>query len=98
MKVYKRLIKPIMLVPKSANDYSLKEVPIEPEEKWYPEENRETLVQKYKHLETTFKKLAFDNKYEEVEIPDENQTPHKETFWDSLSEEELMEPMRHFKD
>ena len=26
------------------------------------------------------------------------QTPHKETFWDSLSEAELMEPMRHFKD
>ena len=26
------------------------------------------------------------------------QDPHKETFWDSLSEAELMEPMRHFKD
>ena len=30
--------------------------------------------------------------------PLKEQTPHKETFWASLSEAELMEPMRHFKD
>jgi hypothetical protein len=30
--------------------------------------------------------------------PLKEQTPHKETFLDSLSEAELMEPMRHFKD
>ena len=26
------------------------------------------------------------------------QAPHKETFWDSLSEAELMETMHHFED
>ena len=30
--------------------------------------------------------------------PLKEQTPHKETFLDSMSEAELMEPMRHFKD
>ncbi len=66
MKIYKKLIKPMMLVPASANDYSPKKVPIEPEEKWYPEENREVLAEKYKNFETTFETLVFEEKYEEV--------------------------------
>lgn len=70
MKIYKRLIKPMMLVPTSSNDYSPKQVQIEPEEKWYPEENRETLVQKYKYLETAFETLVFEDKYEEIKIPE----------------------------
>ena len=68
MKMYKKLIKPMMLVPASANDYSPKKVPIEPEEKWYPEEDRETLTKKFKHLETTFETLVFEEKYEEVDF------------------------------
>ena len=70
MKIYKKLIKPMMLVPASANDYSPKKVPIDGEEKWYPEENREALAEKYKHLETTFETLVFEEKYEEIEIKD----------------------------
>lgn len=68
MKIYKKLIKPMMLVPASANDYSPKKVQVEPEEKWYPEEDREKLTEKYKHLETTFETLIFEEKYEEVKI------------------------------
>ena len=26
------------------------------------------------------------------------QMPHKETFWDSMSEADLMDPMHHFED
>ena len=70
MKIYKKLIKPMMLVPASANDYSPKKVPIDGEEKWYPEENREALAKKYKHFETTFETLVFEEKYEEVEMPE----------------------------
>lgn len=68
MKIYKKLIKPMMLVPASANDYSPKKVQVEPEEKWYPEEDREKLTEKYKHLETTFETLIFEEKYEEVDF------------------------------
>lgn len=69
MTVYKRFIRPVMLAPASTNDYSQERVLIEPE-KWYPEEERETLTRKYKHFETTFEKLVFEDKYEEIEIPE----------------------------
>ena len=68
MKIYKKLIKPMMLVPASANDYSLKKVPIELEEKWYPEESLEALTKKYKHFETTFETLGFEATYVEVDF------------------------------
>ncbi len=61
---------PMMLVPTSSKDYSPKQVPIEPGEKWYPEKDREILVQKYEPFETTFERLVFEEKYEEVEIPE----------------------------
>ncbi len=44
---------------------------------------------------------AYSKLHDEISLLDDllkEQEPHKETFWDSLSEAELMEPMRHFKD
>jgi hypothetical protein len=38
------------------------------------------------------------NVYDDAITLLKEQTPRKETFWDSLSEAELMKPMRHFKD
>lgn len=86
MKIYKKLIKPMMLVPTSANDYSPKKVPIEPKEKWYPEENREALAEKYKHLETTFETLIFEEKYEEVDFAMLKQQEVRELSMDEWQE------------
>ena len=69
MKVYKKFIRPMMLSPASAQDYTPKQIPIESEEKWYPEKERDNLIKKYKHFETTFETLVFEEKYEEVETP-----------------------------
>lgn len=45
-----------------------KHVPIEPEEKWYPEEERENLIKKYEHLETIFERLVFEQRFEEISV------------------------------
>lgn len=39
-------------------------VPAENEEKWYPEEDLDDLIEKFKHLDAVFTKLGFDEKYE----------------------------------
>ena len=67
-KVYKKFIRPMMLSPASAQDYTAKRIPIEAEEKWYHENARETLIKKYKHFETIFDTLVFDEKYEELTV------------------------------
>lgn len=36
--------------------------------------------------------------YDLLKEQEKEQTPHKKTFWDSLSEADLMEPMHHFED
>ena len=38
--------------------------PAENEEKWYPEEDLDDLIEKFKHLDAVFTKLGFDEKYE----------------------------------
>lgn len=65
MKIYKRFIKPMKLVPTSSQDYTPKEIPIEAEEKWYPEEVQEYLEKKYDFLnKMPFCNLVFEEKYE----------------------------------
>lgn len=66
MKFYKKLIKPMLSYPD--RNGTPKHVPIEPEEKWYPEEEREKLIKKYEHLETTFERLVFEKRFEEVSV------------------------------
>ena len=87
MKVYKRLIKPMMLVPMSPNDYSPKQEPIEPEEKWYPEEDRENLITKYQKKESTFTHLIFEEKYVVFDAL-EHQEVIKQKMWNALYAEE----------
>lgn len=61
MKVYKKLIKPMIGFP--GQNGEPKRAPIESEEKWYPEEDRENLIIKYGHQESTFVHLIFEEKY-----------------------------------
>lgn len=69
MKVYKMFIKP--MIGYSGQNGEPKRASIEQEEKWYPEEERERLIEKYNHLETSFfEHLTFEKKYEELEIPE----------------------------
>jgi len=77
MKFYKKLIKP-MLAFLRFNDTPGR-VPVEPKEKWYPEEEREKLIKKYEHLEKAVMRLVFDERFEEipvyVQVMNELQTP-----------------------
>lgn len=68
MKLYIKMIKPMLSVPTSSQDYTPKYIPVESEDKWYQEDERESLVKKYEHLETTFDYLAFEEKYKEFEM------------------------------
>ena len=68
MKLYIKMIKPILSVPTSSQDYTPKHIPVESEDTWYQEEERESLIKKYKHLETTFERLVFEEQYKEFEI------------------------------
>lgn len=79
MKFYKKLIKPMLSFQRINRTPKHVYVPIGPEEKWYPEEERENLIKKYKHLETTFKRIVFEERFEEVsvcvQVINELQTP-----------------------
>ena len=66
MKFYKKLIKPMLSFQRF--NRTPKYVPIGPGEKWYPEEEREKLIKKYKHLETTVKRIVFGERFEEVSV------------------------------
>ena len=68
MKLYIKMIKPMLSVPTSSQDYTPKHILVESEGKWYQEEERESLIKKYEHLETTFEHLVFEEKYKEFEI------------------------------
>lgn len=68
MKLYTKMIKPMLSVPKSSQDYTQKYIPIESEDNWYQEEERKSLIKKYEHLETTFERLVFEEQYKEFEI------------------------------
>lgn len=68
MKLYIKMIKPMLLVPTSSQDYTPKYIPVESEDKWYQEDECEILIKKYEHLETTFDHLAFEEKYKEFEL------------------------------
>ena len=66
MKFYRKLIKPMIGFP--GQNGEPKRAPIESEEKWYPEEDREKLIAKYQNKESNFERLIFEEKYEEVKI------------------------------
>ena len=63
MKVYRKLIRPVHCYP--GQGYEPKTELVEKEEKWYPEEEREHLEEKYSYLnEGHFSDLIFEEKYE----------------------------------
>ena len=63
MKVYRKLIRPVHCYP--GQGYEPKTELVEKEEKWYPEEEREHLEEKYGYLnEGHFSDLIFEEKYE----------------------------------
>ena len=63
MKVYRKLIRPVHCYP--GQGYEPKTELVEKEEKWYPEEERKHLEEKYGYLnEGHFSDLIFEEKYE----------------------------------
>lgn len=69
MKLYRKLIRPMHCFP--GQYYEPREVPIEKEEIWYPEEMKDELKERYSDYDKgSFSDLVFDEKYEEVEIID----------------------------
>lgn len=67
MKLYRKLIRPMHCYPDQS--YEPKTEPVEKEEKWYPEEERECLEQTYGYLnEGHFSDLVFEEKYEPYAI------------------------------
>ena len=61
MILYKKLIRPMHGFP-DPYYYPVSE-PLEKGDVWYPEDEKEALVEKYKHIEGTFSHLLFDVKY-----------------------------------
>lgn len=67
MKLYRKLIRPMHCYP--GQSYEPKTESVEKEEKWYPEEEREHLEEKYGYLnEGHFSDLVFEEKYEPYAI------------------------------
>lgn len=62
MKLYRMLIKPQISHPDQY--YNSVCLDLEQDGKWYTEEEKEAIKEKYKHLENTFEKVVFDVKYE----------------------------------
>ena len=63
MKLYRKLIRPVHCYP--GQHYEPLTEPVEKEEKWYPEEEREHLEKKYaSYNEGSFSDLIFEEKYE----------------------------------
>ena len=61
--LYRKLIRPIQCY--LGYNYEPLTKPVEKEEKWYPEEERELLEKKYSYLnDMHFSHLVFDEKYE----------------------------------
>ena len=67
MKLYRKLIRPMHCYP--GQNYEPKTEPVEKEEKWYPEEEREHLEEKYaSYNEGSFSDLVFEEKFEPYAI------------------------------
>jgi len=67
IKLYQKFIRPMHGYP--GPDYSPRVEPIEAEIKWYPEEEREQLENKYaSYNEGSFSDLTFEVKYEPYAI------------------------------
>ena len=67
MTLYRKLIRPMHCYP--GHNYEPLTEPIEKEEKWYPEEERERLEKEYGYLnDAHFSDLVFDEKYEPYAI------------------------------
>lgn len=67
MTLYRKYIRPMHCYP--GQHYEPLKEPVENEEKWYPEEERDKLEEKYGYLnEGSFSDLVFDEKYEPYAI------------------------------
>ena len=67
MKLYQKLIRPMHCYP--GQHYEPLTEPVEKEEKWYPEEERECLEKKYaSYNEGSFSDLVFEEKFEPYAI------------------------------
>ena len=82
MKLYRKLICPVHCYP--GQGYEPKTELVEKEEKWYPEEEREHLEEKYGYLnEGHFSNLIFEEKYEPCMLKEQEA---KEQISDAIHE------------
>lgn len=63
-KLYRKYIRPMHSYP--GPNYEPRKEPVEKEEKWCPEEEREHLEMEYGYLNDRFSDLVFDEKYIEI--------------------------------
>ena len=61
MKLYQRLITPILYYPGQSYEPLKKYL----EDKWYPEEQEQEVLEKYRYLEGSFYTLSVESKYVE---------------------------------
>ena len=65
MGLYRMLIRPQISYPDQ--HYNSVCQNLEQDGKWYAEEEKEAIKEKYKHLENTFEQVVFDVKYEPID-------------------------------
>jgi hypothetical protein len=92
MKVYRKLIRPVHCYP--GQGYEPKTELVEKEEKWYPEEEREHLEEKYGYLnEGHFSDLIFEEKYEPYLLKEQEAHELTKTEWEQWKKDKNREPI-----
>ena len=92
MTLYRKLIRPMHCYP--GHNYEPLTEPVEKEEKWYPEEEREFLEKKYaSYNEGSFSDLVFEQKFEPyaLELLKDQGNEYENGFNDAMQgKQELM--------
>lgn len=82
MKLYQKFIRPVHCYP--GQSYEPKTELVEKEGKWYPEEERERLEDKYGYLnEGHFSNLLFEEKYDPYLLKDQEPREITKDEWES---------------
>ena len=71
MKLYRKLIKPVLYYP--GQSYEPKKKNLENPVVWYPEEERDAIWERFKHLNNTFETVGLDEEYIEYTEPEKEE-------------------------
>ena len=78
MKLYRRLIKPVLYYP--GQSYEPKKKDLEDPAVWYPEEEHDAILERFKNLNNTFNTVGFDEQYIEYTCNNSNCELSEEYF------------------